>query len=179
MKIDLKNIDKRDIIKKAIIVVSSLIGLLLMTIGVLTSDFNKIKKFNTKDKSPRQLISSKLQYNQLHKTDIDIDSDNNIANLGDFTFNVGEKNILIANISLKFKSNKKSKEWISSSDDIEQEIAKKGGTILRDAVIDTMIGNYDTTADSQRIKREIKRNINTKLSSGEVEEVYFNKFIFQ
>jgi flagellar basal body-associated protein FliL len=178
MKIDLKNIDKRDIIKKAIIVVSSLIGLLLMTVGVLTSDFNKIKKFDKKDKSARQLISSKLQYNQLHKTDIEIDSNNNTANLGDFTFNVGEKNILIANISLKFKSNKNNKQWIGDGDDIEQEIVKKS-TILKDAVIDTMIGNQYTSADSQGMKREIKRNINTKLSSGEIEEVYFNKFIFQ
>lgn len=178
MKIDLKNIDKRDIIKKAIIVVGSLIGLLLMTIGVLTSDFNKIKKFDKKDKSARQLISSKLQYNQMHKTDIEIDSNNNTAHLGDFTFNVGEKNILIANISLKFKSNKNNKQWIGDGDDIEQEIVKKS-TILKDAVIDTMIGNQYTSADSQGMKREIKRNINTKLSSGEVEEVYFNKFIFQ
>ncbi len=168
----------QEYLKKAIMVVAILIVILGMIVGVLTSDFKKIKKFDSSEKSPRQLVSSIVNSSKYYNTRISINKDSNIANLGDFTFNVSNKKMLIANISLKYKSNKQSTKWSDNTEEIQQEIMKKG-TILRDAVIDTMIGSYDTNANSKRMKREIKRNINKKLSEGEIEEVYFNKFIFQ
>ena len=180
MKTNLQEIDMHKLIKKAILVVVILIVLLSMVVGILTSDFNKIKKFDSSNKSPRAMISSmnKSSKNRYYNTEISIDSSNNMANLGDFTFNIGNEKMLIANISLKYKAYTDSNGWMNGNENIKKEILKKSA-ILRDAIIDTMIGSYDESSSEQRMKREIQRSVNKKISSGEIEEVYFNKFIFQ
>lgn len=180
MKTNLQKIDLHKLIKKAIAVVVGLIIFLSMIVGVLTSDFNKIKKFDSDDKSARAMISSlnKSSKNRYYNTEISIDSSINMANLGDFTFNVGKEKMLVANISLKYKPYENSNKWMNDNKNIKKEIMKKSA-ILRDAVIDTMIDNYDVSENRQEMKRYIQKNVNKKLSSGEIEEVYFNKFIFQ
>ena len=98
-----------------------------------------------------------------------------MANLGDFSMNVNGGKILTANISLKYKDKPSSSFF--SSNDTKAEIIQKGA-ILRSAVINAIHGSH-TTANSDKIKDEIKHNLNQHLSEGEVEEVYFNKFIIQ
>ena len=150
----LNNIDFHTLLKKAVLVVIVLIGILLTIVGVLTSEFNTIKKFDSGGKSPRELMSRTIsKASKQYNTQISVDTENNMANLGDFTFNIGKDKKLIANISFKYSANKDT-NWFED-DDIKNEIMKKN-IILRDTIINTMIEHTDISASSKRIKRELK-----------------------
>ena len=69
----------------------------------------------------------------------------------------------------------------SPKDDFEkykEEILKKS-VILRDAAINTMLGNSVATANSKKMRKALKDTLNEQLSDSEIEEVYFNQFIIQ
>jgi len=70
------------------------------------------------------------------------------------------------------------KRRFGDDENIENEIIKKS-VFLRDAAINTMMGNTRAEANSEKIRRELKRELNKNLRCGEIEEVYFNKFIIQ
>lgn len=179
MKINFNTTDIRNLVKKMILSIISLIMLLLVIIGIRQSDFTKIKKYDNNDKSPREAIynPNKITFNY-YTTKVTLNDENSLANLGDFVFNVAEERKLIANISLKYKQKNKIEEWIKSDSDIREEIIKKS-VILRDAIINTMIGSTNATINSKKMRNDLKENINKILSSGEIEEVYFNSFILQ
>ncbi|MCF6310727.1 MAG: flagellar basal body-associated FliL family protein [Sulfurimonas sp.] len=167
-------INKRKIIiKNASIVVLLLIILLLMVLGVQNSDFGKIKKYNSKDGSPRDMMTKFINSSGMQVTV----ANNNMANLGDFTFNIAGDRKLIANISLKYKSIKDD-SWFSGGDETKKEILNKSA-ILRDAAINTMLGSSVATANSKKMRKALRNTLNNNLSSAEVEEVYFNEFIIQ
>ena len=98
-----------------------------------------------------------------------------MANLGDFTINIADGKKLIANISLKYKDHKES-SWLSGSA-TEAEILKNG-PVLRSAVVSAISGS-NATMHNNKMKKNIKDSLNKYLSNGEIEEVYFNKFIIQ
>ncbi len=168
-------INRREILKKASLVVASLIVILLLILGVKSSDFGKIAKYDQQDKSSPRERMSKSSFLSRNGMQVVIVSDN-MANLGDFTFNISGDRKLIANIALKYKANDTG--WFSSKNDIKKEIIKKS-VVLRDAAIDTMLGNSVETANSDTIRTALKNTLNKKLSEGEIEEVYFNQFIIQ
>ena len=176
------NINKRKLrifIKKAIFSISLLIMLLLIIIGMKQSDFSNIKKYNKDDKAFKEVdYNPKKLTIKYYNTKITINEENSLANLGDFVFNVAGDKKLIANISLKFKSYKKDQSWIIGDDSIKNEILFKNA-VLRDAIIDTMIGSSNATINNKRMREEIKNSINKKLSKGQIEDVYFNEFILQ
>lgn len=172
-------INRREIIKKASIFILSLIVILLLILGVQTSKFSDIKKYDSQDKSPRDIMAqakrSSIRSNGLEVT---IKSDT-IANLGDFTFNIADDKKLVANISLKYKANDEDSSWFGDNNDkIKNEILKKS-VILRDAAINTMLGSSTADVNSEKMRKTLKETLNKNLSSGEVEEVYFNQFIIQ
>lgn len=171
-------INRREIILKAAIVVASIIGILLLILGIQSSKFGKIKKYDEKDNSPRQMMSGTIgsSYRRGDNMKIKIESDS-VANLGDFTFNISGDRKLIANISLKYKANSDS-SWFNADKSIKQELIKKSA-ILRDATIDTMLGNSIVTANSEKMRSELKKTLNKNLNNGEIEEVYFSQFIIQ
>lgn len=174
-------IDKRTIIKKMSIFILLLIVILLLILGIQTSKFSNIKKYES-DKSPRDIMSQTRPSSSSTKNysmEVTIVNDT-IANLGDFTFNIAGNKKLVANISLKYKSNTKDSSWLGSdsNDDVKKEILQKSA-ILRDAAIGTMLGSSRVTADSSRMRKALKETLNSNLSAGRVEEVYFNKFIIQ
>ncbi|QOY53653.1 flagellar basal body-associated FliL family protein [Candidatus Sulfurimonas marisnigri] len=179
MKININAITLRNFVKKTIFAVISLIILLLIIIGVRQSDFTNIKKYDSDDKSPREVVynPNKITLNY-YTTKVTLNNENSLANLGDFVFNVAGDRKLIANISLKYKSNNTSENWIQSDNNAGEEIVKKS-VVLRDAIINTMIGNHNATVNSKKMRNDLKENINKNLSSGEIEEVYFNSFILQ
>lgn len=177
----------RHIVKQLITGIVVVIFLLLTAIGVISSDFNKIKKFDASDNKNKTEASHKKeamnakvkhQFHRAKSMKIELNRDNSIANLGEFTFNISEDKKLIANISIKYKAKKSS--WFSFVNDknIKEELLKKS-VILRDATIDTMIGNANANANSKQMRADLKNNINEVLVEGEIEEVYFNKFIIQ
>ena len=170
--------NKHELLRKSIIGIFSIIGVLLIILGVLKSDFRTVKKFEGGGKSPRDMMSSSSPKvnRSAYSTSVSIGSDS-VANLGDFTFNVGGDKKLITNISLKYEQ-KGDKGWFSDDKKIKNEIMKKG-TILRDATIDVMMGNPNLQADSTEMRNTLKKSINNKLNEGEIKEVYFNKFIIQ
>ena len=86
--------------------------------------------------------------------------------------------MLIADISLKYKPVTDDSSWFSSEDNIENELLKKS-VILRDTAINTIMGDSIETADSDKMRYLLQDSLNNKLLHGEVEEVYFNKFIIQ
>lgn len=117
---------REKIIKTAIIVVLSLIVVLLLILGVLSSDFTKLKKYDAAGKSPREILQSthtSSTFNDGMRVSISSDTK---ANLGDFVFNISGDKKLIANISIKYKPVKKENSWFSNNDEIKQEILKKG-----------------------------------------------------
>jgi flagellar basal body-associated protein FliL len=174
-------IDKRTIIKKISMFILLLIVILLLILGIQTSKFSDIKKYES-DKSPRDNMSqtrSSSSNTKDYSMQVTIENDT-IANLGDFTFNIAGNKKLVANISLKYKSNTKDNSWFesNSNNDVKKEILQKS-VILRDAAISTMLGSSRVTADSSRMRKALKETLNNNLSTGKVEEVYFNKFIIQ
>ncbi len=171
----------KKLIKIMTTIVFALIGLVIVILGIQQSDFSNIKKYDKNDKTPREQMMSPLKKStanaRRHNRNVAI-TGNNMATLGDFNFNVAGGKTLIANISLKYKSTQKERGWFESGDTIEKEIIQKS-IFLRDAAINTMIGNDRATIDSKRLRKDLKKNLNETLRCGEIEEVYFNKFILQ
>jgi len=171
----------RKIIKIITTIILILLGIVVVILGIQQSDFSKIKKYDKKDSSlPENMMSStkqKIADKQRHNRGVRLKG-NNMASLGDFNFNIARGKTLIANITLKYKSNKEDTSWFGDDENIENEIIKKS-VFLRDAAINTMMGNTRAEANSEKIRRELKRELNKNLRCGEIEEVYFNKFIIQ
>ncbi len=171
-------IDRTKIIKNAIIVVLSLIVVLFLILGVLSSDFTKLKKYDVAGKSPRDAVYNRTILSSLSNgMKVSISSDSK-ANLGDFVFNISGDKKLIANISIKYKPVKSEESWFNDSDEIKQEILKKG-VILRDATINTMLGYSTASANNEKMREKLKETLNKTLTTCEIEEVYFNQFIIQ
>ncbi len=162
------------IIKIIIAITATLIILLLLAYGVSKSDFNNLKKYDEKD-SVRAGLKERIAKEQYYTTKVKIKSDN-MASLGDFTLNLSGNRKLTANISLKFKDNENS-SWMSG-ESIQQEILDKG-VVLRDAVINTISNSQNARVSNDKMKKELVDNMNDYLSNGEIEEIYFNKFIIQ
>jgi len=170
-------IDKIKIIKNASLIVLALIVILLLILGIKSSKFGKIKKYDIEDESPREMMSHyRHPSNKSNGMQVTIRS-NTEANLGDFTFNISGDRKLVANISLKYKPNREDDSWFNNKDSIKKEILKKS-VILRDAAINTMLG-HSANVDSEQMRKALKNTLNKNLSSGKIEEVYFNQFIIQ
>ena len=171
-------IDKIKIIKNSIIAVLSLIVILLLILGVLSSDFTKLQKYDVGGKSPRESLYNRTILSGLSNgMKVSISSDSK-ANLGDFVFNISGDKKLIANISIKYKPLADDDSWFGNSDEIKQEIIKKG-VILRDATINTMLGYSAASANNEKMREKLKETLNKTLTTCEIEEVYFNQFIIQ
>lgn len=172
-------INRRKIIKNAVLAVFSLIIILLLILGALNSNFTNIKKYDREDNKPKSSDSSKKAsfYDQSSSMQVVIEQDG-IANLGDFVFSISTKRKLVANISFTYNSNKQDDSWFESDAKIRDEIVKKG-TILRDATIDTLLLNSSVAADNEEMRDAIKESLNKNLHNGKAEEIYFNKFIIQ
>jgi len=171
-------IDRIKIIKNAIAAVVSLIVILLLILGILSSDFTKLQKYNVADKSPRESAYNRAILPGLSNgMKVSISSDSK-ANLGDFVFNISGDKKLIANISVKYKPVENDDSWFSDSDEIKHEIIKKG-VILRDATINTMLGYSTASANNEKMREKLKETLNKTLTTCEIEEVYFNQFIIQ
>ena len=166
-------IDINKLLKISAYIVVSVAILIGIAYSVVNSDFTKIKKYDEKDSKARKDIpisKEKQRYAaaQYYSTAIKIQN-NGMISLGDFTMNLTDGRVLTANISVKYNS---SKSWFSSE---ESDIVSKSG-VLRNSVINAMHGSSAITNNTE-VKNRIKRNLNKYLSEGEVEEVYFNKFI--
>jgi len=171
-------IDRIKIIKNSIIVVLSLIVILFLILGILSSDYTKLQKYNVDGKSPRENIYNRTILSGLSNgMMVSIGSDSK-ANLGDFVFNISGDRKLIANISVKYKPIENEDSWFSNSDEIKHEIIKKG-VILRDATINTMLGYSTANANNEKMREKLKETLNKTLTTCEIEEVYFNQFIIQ
>lgn len=172
-------INRRKIIKNAVLAVFSLIIILLLILATLNSNFTNIKKYDKEDSASKTSDSSKKAsfYNQGTNMQVVIEQDG-VANLGDFVFSISTKRKLITNISFTYKSNKQDDSWFDSDAKIRDEIVKKG-TILRDATINTLLLNSSVAADNEEMREAIKESLNKNLYNGKAEEIYFNKFIIQ
>lgn len=173
-------INRRKILINASYGVAALIVILLLILGIQSSDFTKLQKYDIEGKAPRESISSNkaaptsVLRNGMQVT---IGSDNQ-ANLGDFVFNISGDRKLITNISMKYKSSKKRGSWFSDKNDIKEEILKKS-VILRDSAINTMLGYSMVNANNEVMRKALKETLNKNLEYSEIEEVYFNQFIIQ
>ena len=168
-----------NIIKTAIKVIVVFIILLLLAYGVSKSDFNNIKKYDEKDDSQRTELpmskqKSKSAQERRFSTKVVI-SGGDLANLGDFELNIQGGKKLVMNMSLKFKDNNKNKGWFSSSD-VKQEIVTKG-VVLRSTVIDTLSHYNNVDINNEKMQESLIQNMNNYLSEGEVEQIYFNKYL--
>lgn len=173
-------IDRRKILINASYGVASLIVILLLILGIQSSDFTKLQKYDIEGKAPRDSISSNryaaasVLRNSMQVT---IGSDNQ-ANLGDFVFNISGDRKLITNISMKYKSSGKSGSWLNDKNDMKEEILKKS-VILRDSAINTMLGYSMVNANNEVMRKALQETLNKNLEFSEIEEVYFNQFIIQ
>jgi len=154
----------------------TLIILALLAYGVSKSDFTNIKKYDDgKDPNSATGFKTRAAQKRQYSREVKIESDNS-ANLGDFTISVSNRKKLIANISLTFKENNKY-DWLLGKS-VNGEIVDKGD-ILRNSVIQTMSNSGYSNPNNENMKNRLKDNINKHLSNGQVEEVYFNRFILQ
>jgi len=167
-----------NIVQKLIRIVVSLIILLLLAYGVSKSDFNNIQKYDADDDSKKiDLPMSKQKIKHAQKlrfsTKVVVNSDT-MANLGDFELNIKGGKKLVMNMSMKFKNNKKD-SWLSSND-AKNEIIKKG-VVLRSSVIDTLSHYNNVDINNDKMQKSLIQNMNNYLSDGEIEKIYFNKYI--
>jgi flagellar basal body-associated protein FliL len=140
----------------------------LFIYAYLTSDFSNLKKAsNGVDSNLKDHIAKKQYYN----TDVEIRS-NGIVNLGDFEINIGDGQKLITNISLKYD---KPKGWGVGSG-VDNELKLKG-SILRHSTIEAIRNQKEKDVKSYKVKKAIISNINSNLSTTNVEDVYFNRLI--
>jgi len=158
--------------------------ILLIVHGVSTSDFKNLKKYNEEDygignvrdnmhnpsKKKQEFAKERFYTNRVTV------KSSTMANLGDFTVNIAGDKKLILNISLKYKEKNKN-AWISTGAAKNEILAK--GDILRDAVIHTFSNSNSARVSNHRMKKELVKNINAYLSEGEIEDVYFNRFLIQ
>lgn len=172
-------INRRKVIKNAILIIFSLIVILLLILGMLKSNFTNIKKYDKSYGNPNTPNSLQKTFfdNQSISTQVVIEQDG-VANLGDFVFSLSPKKKLIANISFTYKPNKNSNAWFESDAKIRDEIVKKG-TILRDATIDIMLLNQSAEIENEEMREAIREGLNKNLHNGEADKIYFNKFIIQ
>lgn len=171
-------INRKKIIKNAALFVSSLIVILLLTLGVITSDYTKLKKYDVADKSPREMVLKSIASSVSgSSSQVSVQNDHE-ANLGDFVFNITNNKVLIADISIRYAPKPQSSSWLDGESERRKEILKKG-VILRDATIDTMLGYSTANANNEVMREKIRANLNKHLLNSEVQEVYFKKFIIQ
>lgn len=147
-------------------------------IGLRSSDFTNLKKYNTNGKSPREMMSEFIHSDNgnNYSTRVTIQNDT-VANLGDFEFNIAGDKKLVANISLKYYQYNEENSF-NDDNSIKKEILNKA-VILRDTAINTMLGSTKARADNDRMREDLKNAINKNLKNGQVKEIYFNKFIIQ
>ncbi|MBW6489431.1 flagellar basal body-associated FliL family protein [Sulfurimonas sp.] len=174
-------IDRKKILINASYGIAALIVILLLILGVQSSDFTKLQKYDIEGKTaPRLSISgnrasaASVLRNSMQ---VSISSDNQ-ANLGDFVFNISGDRKLIANISMKYKSSGKRGSWFNDKNDMKEEILKKS-VILRDSAINTMLGYSMVNANNEVMRKALQETLNKNLEYSEIEEVYFNQFIIQ
>lgn len=168
----------RKVLQVAIFILVAVIVLMLLAYGISQSDFSKIKKYDeidTNSNTPVSALKAKLIKELYYTKKVKI-INNSTANLGDFTVNLSDKDQLIMNISIKFKG-LKSDSWLGG-DSIKQEILDKGD-VLRSSVIYTISNNRYATVRNDALKRKLVQNMNKYISKGEIEELYFNRFIIQ
>jgi len=168
-------------VKKLLTYIGYFFALIIFLIGIAyginSSDFSKIKKYDEPDsntpKSSAPISKEKQRYAaaRYYTTSVTV-QDNGMISLGDFTMNLADGKVLTANISIKYADN--SDSWFSSE---ESKIVSKS-SVLRSSVINAMHGSTART-NSSDVKDRIKDNLNSHLREGEVEAVYFNKFIVQ
>jgi flagellar basal body-associated protein FliL len=170
----------KKLVKIFIWIIVIIILALLLAYGVSKSNFSNLKKYDERDTSARTSsvtpsLKQQIAKERYYSTKIKI-KDGDMANLGDFTLNISGDRKLVINVSLKFKQNKEN-DWLSGKS-IEQEILDKGD-VLRSAVVNTISGSEHATISNARMKKKLVKSMNKYLSDGEVEEVYFNRFIIQ
>lgn len=168
----------RKVLQVAIFIIVTAIVLILLAYGVSKSDFSKIKKYDeldTDSNTPVSALKAKLIKELYYTKKVKI-INNSTANLGDFTVNLSDKDQLVMNISIKFRG-QKSDSWLGG-DSIKQEILDKGD-VLRNSVIYTISNNRYATVKNDALKRKLVQNMNKYISKGEIEALYFNRFIIQ
>jgi len=174
----------RKIITIIVWLILAVLLVLLIIHGVSTSNFTNLKKYENEDYSisnVRDNMQHPLKRKQefakerFYTNRVTIKS-STMANLGDFTVNIAGDKKLILNISLKYK-NKDGDKWLVTNG-IKNEILDKGD-VLRDAVIHTFSNSNSARATNNKMKKELIKNINAYLSEGEIEDVYFNRFLIQ
>lgn len=156
---------------KNIIVALLLLGILITLViyAFVKSDFSNLKKrTDGMDSKLKEQIAKRRYYS----TNVKIE-DNAIINLGDFEINIGKGQKLITNISLKYD---KPDGWGMSSFGIDDELQSKG-SILRHATIEAIMNQKEKDVRSYKVKKAIISNLNSKLSSTKIEDVYFNRLI--
>jgi len=97
-----------------------------------------------------------------------------MANLGDMKMSISGNRELEMNMSLKLK-NKKSSFFGS---DIDDEFIEKS-TLLKHSVIQVMSSSKNVSINNQKMKDDLIKQMNNNLSSGKIEDIYFNDFIIK
>lgn len=167
-------INRRKILEIATIAVLSLIIILLLILGIQSSNFTMSREYNVGTKPQKVITAYRALRNGMQVTIVD----DSIANLGDFVFNISGDRKLVANIAIKYKSTKNDTYFFNNQDDVKNEILKKS-VILRDATINTMLGYSIADPNDEEMREKLRDTLNKNLANSEIEEVYFNKFIIR
>jgi len=172
-----KFMDTNKLLKNIGFGLGTIIFLLGIAYGIGQSDFTKIKKYDENKAAIRSDMSiskskQKFAKSRRYSNEVEVFS-NGMVSLGDFIINIADSRKLVANISVKYSNDEKWYDLSHESDEMQEK-----SIVLRNAVINALYGVTAET-NSDKIKDKIKHNLNGYLSTGKVEEVYFNKFIIQ
>ena len=158
--------------KKPIRILSLLI-LLSMLIGVIYYAVTTTK-FNFKKTTIKQAKKSAMQQRGFSK-EIVVSGSGTMVNLGSFTTNLSQNGLagkfLITEISAQ-----------TDDEEASYELQKKK-VLVRDTIIRQLslktFSQLSSTRAKEKLKQNIQNELNNVLNEGEVQEIYFTKFIIQ
>jgi flagellar basal body-associated protein FliL len=155
------------------VMIIAIIMVLVIIPGVQNSQFTKLKKYD-EEKALGEALKHKQAFanNRYYQMMGCIESaDAQIFRIGDFTVNVRGYNQqkLVLNISVQY-----------SNSALPAELQDKNPLVRNAIIAVTSDAQYiKSMRGKELLKENLKRELNTLLSEGEITEVYFNRFLIQ
>lgn len=164
---------QRLIIWTVAIIILAIILVLVIIPGVQNSQFSKLKKYGSEASIGEALKrKQEISDSRFYQTKGFLESeDAQIYRIGDFTINVRGKSQqkVILNLSVQY-----------GNSDVPKELESKN-PVIRNAIISTVSdAQYlQSRSGKELLKERLKDDLNQVVGSGEITDVYFNRFLIQ
>ncbi len=165
-----KNMNIKKILKNLFYVLLSILAIIVLVHFSLESDFAKVNSDNKKVSDAGYKIKTKYYKELYYSTKFKRNTNNeNILSLGYFTVNINNK---AKNNKLMIKVTVEIEEGVIDS-------IMSNQSVIRNDVIDSVINLKSSSVNPENVSTAIQNNLNKRLRSNVVKDVYFEEFIIQ